>query len=203
MKTGLLRRNHDSASWGSSSMQRASLCLLLSLLSSLILGNLLIESVSASPFPGLYANNQHHFFWYEKGLQRRFKRATNWNRANNLDPLNYLHTHSSNHNSSDVAVFSNPFTGSNASLAGYVYCDRTSTDFVSCNHFHMRYNEAMDTRERVLACHESGHTLGFDDYFWNGDGAPTTCTVQYYNHSKPPYFDNHDKEHINNYYQYT
>ena len=157
--------------------------------------SLVVSDSFASPFGGPYQNSNAMFVFYYR-LSKEYSVPTRWVRNNVIDPTDMNSYRYQSHCASDVSVMDSRFQH-RTNTYGFVRCAVSAPQNI-CDHFHLRYNKALlhPGGRRVLACHEFGHTLGFDDY--SGDGS--TCTDESNDATKPSHFDNHDRLHINNLY---
>lgn len=172
-------------------------------------------------FTGLYADNNEHFFFHYD-LEDVSQDAVEWARKYALDPPSALVTEKDEFYGvqTDVVSYDEDYTGSDAPFGMeapcWDTCPRntlattwcTSTDGVNaadkCQQFKIYFDlpdvQGFNVAQRNwLACHELGHTVGFDDPVEGGPQDDTSCTRYYWSDfpaSPVTLYGDHDRNHM-------
>lgn len=136
-------------------------------------------------------------FYYRLGTL--YKRATNWVRNNAIDPTYLTQYMTKKHDSSDVSVMD--LNLNDRQVDGFESCDDAFWS-PHCAHSHVHFNNSY-VRDMTwqwktnLACHELGHTIGFNDY---DDSTGNSSCTNYARPDRNTYSGHEDTDHIRAHY---
>lgn len=143
---------------------------------------------------GTMADNWEHTYYYSS-LTSAMSAATTWSRTNNVDPTNMQSVLLSTPTATtDVVVYDEDYTnfcgytwnGSGGTVVGLVSCVSLTTAN-TCEKHEMRFDTSFtgstsQATQRVLACHETGHTIGLTHRSGSCIATPLTSTNTYSGH---------------------